>query len=229
MAAKPNLKTLMGRLGHDFADPDLLEQAVTHPSGSSSARPDNQRLEFLGDRVLGLCVADILIRQFPNETEGGLSPRLHALVSRESCAIAARAVRLGDFLRMGRSEAVSGGRKKEAALADAMEAVIAAVYLDGGLDCAQTVVRRLWDDEMTADAAAPRNPKTALQEWAQARGLPPPEYREVARVGPDHAPLFRIRAALANGRAADAEAPSKRVAERAAAAALLAAIEETAP
>ena len=140
-AAAVALDRLATVLGHRFAEPALLEQAVTHPSATSPARPDNQRLEFLGDRVLGLIVAEALLAAYPDEAEGALAPRFNALVRRETLAEIAAEIGLGEFLRLGRSEVTGGGRKKKAILADAMEAVIAALFLDGGMAAAQAFIR----------------------------------------------------------------------------------------
>jgi ribonuclease III len=211
------------RLGHDFREPSLLIEALTHPSVSGAT--DNQRLEFLGDRVLGLVIAEALLEEDRAAAEGELAPRLNALVRKETCAEVAREVDLGTAVRMGRSEMLSGGRRKPALLGDAMEAVIAAVYLDGGIEAARALVLRLWGPRIAAARAQARDAKTALQEWAQARGMPPPEYRDLARAGPDHAPVFSVEARLADGRAATGEAASKRAAQQAAAGALLALVE----
>jgi len=215
------LRAFAGRLGHAFGRPALLVQALTHGSIATPHRDDNQRLEFLGDRVLGLVMAEALLAADPNASEGQVAPRYNALVRRETCADIARAIDLGAVLKLGRSEMKSGGRRKEALLADAMEAVIAAVYLDGGFDAARGVVLRLWADRIGQVATDARDAKTALQEWAQARGEPPPAYVEVAREGPDHAPVFTIEVRLASGPAERAAAGSKRQAEQVAAAALL--------
>ncbi len=209
------------RLGHDFARPELLQRALTHASIGSKTRPDNQRLEFLGDRVLGLIMSEALLAADREATEGQLAPRFNALVRRETCAEIAREIDLGAVLRMGRSEMLTGGRRKEALLADAMEAVIAAVYLDAGIEAARKMVLRLWKDRLSGVEADARDAKTMLQEWAQARGAPPPDYAEVAREGPPHAPRFTIEVRLATGEAARASAGSKRQAEQAAARALL--------
>ena len=209
------------RIGHRFDRPDLLLRALTHSSMSSPTRPDNQRLEFLGDRVLGLVMAEALLSADPDATEGQLAPRFNALVRKETCAEVARQVGLGEVLKLGRSETLSGGRRKEALLADAMEAVIAAVYLDGGFKPAEDLVLRLWGDRIRRVEPDSRDAKTSLQEWAQARGQTPPVYTETAREGPDHAPVFTIEARLASGEAETAQAPSKRQAEQAAARALL--------
>ncbi|RMD92355.1 MAG: ribonuclease III [Alphaproteobacteria bacterium] len=213
------------RLGHDFADPSLLVTALTHSSMSSPGRAHNQRLEFLGDRVLGLIIAEALLAHDPDAPEGVLAPRFNAAVRKEACAQVATALELGAVLRLGRSEQMSGGRRKAALLADAMEAVIAAVYLDGGFEAARKVVLAHWTELLAGIEADARDPKTALQEWAQARGFAPPRYREVARTGPDHAPRFTIECALQSGLSATAEAGSKRAAEQAAARAVLERIE----
>ncbi len=207
------------RLGHDFRRPELLIEALTHPSMAGSA--DNQRLEFLGDRVLGLVIAEALLARDPAATEGQLAPRLNALVRKETCAEVATALDLGAAIRMGRSEMLSGGRRRTALLGDAMEAVIAAVYLDGGLEPARAMILRHWGPRIAEAGAQALDAKTTLQEWAQARGLKPPAYVDLAREGPDHAPLFSVEARLEDGRSASARAPSKRAAQQAAAAALL--------
>nr|WP_218958572.1 ribonuclease III [Thalassovita aquimarina] len=219
------LKAFEGRIGHRFAQPELLLRAVTHSSMSSPTREDNQRLEFLGDRVLGLVMSEALLARDTAATEGQLAPRFNALVRKETCADVAKAIDVGAVLKLGRSEMMSGGRRKQALLGDAMEAVIAAVYLDAGFDAARDMVLRLWGkriDDVKADA---RDAKTALQEWAQARGLKPPKYVEVSRSGPDHAPVFTIAVELDNGESERAIAGSKRQAEQAAAKALLARLE----
>nr|WP_245398763.1 ribonuclease III [Oceaniglobus trochenteri] len=213
------------RLGHDFATPEHLVRAVTHASISSATRPDNQRLEFLGDRVLGLVMAEEVLKADPDAAEGQLAPRFNALVRKETCAAVAREIELGTVLKLGRSEMISGGRRKEALLGDGMEAVIAAVYLDGGIDAAQKVILRHWKTRIASVEADARDPKTSLQEWAQARKLPPPKYVVVSREGPDHAPVFTIEARLQTGEAERAQATSKRAAEQAAASAMLARME----
>jgi ribonuclease-3 len=220
-----DLTAFAHRIGHDFARPELLVRGVTHSSISSATRPDNQRLEFLGDRVLGLVIAEALLSADPAASEGQLAPRFNALVRKETCADVARQVDLGAVLKLGRSEMLSGGRRKQALLGDAMEAVIAAVYLDGGIDAARAVILRLWGDRIETVEEDARDSKTSLQEWAQARGLAPPSYEEVARKGPDHAPVFTIRAQLATGESAEASAGAKRQAEQAAAKALLTRVE----
>ncbi|MCH8952484.1 MAG: ribonuclease III [Proteobacteria bacterium] len=225
MAAKPNaaaLDPLAAVLGHRFADPVLLETALTHPSATSPARPDNQRLEFLGDRVLGLVVAEALLAAYPGEAEGALAPRFNALVRRETLAEIALEIGLGGFLRLGRSEATGGGRRKQAILADALEAVIAALLLDGGMAAARHFILARWQGRIEAPETAPMDAKTRLQEWAQGRAMAPPDYLVTGREGPDHAPRFTIEARLESGETAAGRASTKKQAEQAAAAALLA-------
>ncbi len=222
MKPAAELTALAERIGHRFARPELLVRALTHGSVSSPGRADNQRLEFLGDRVLGLVMAEALLTADRAASEGQIAPRFNALVRRETCAEIAREVDIGAALKLGRSEMTSGGRRKEALLADAMEAVIAAVYLDAGFEAARAVVLRLWGDRVNRVADDARDAKTALQEWVQARGEAPPVYSEAGRAGPDHAPVFTIEVRLASGPTERATAGSKRLAEQAAAAALLA-------
>lgn len=225
MKLSAEIKAFQTRLGHEFARAELLIRALTHSSMATPNRDDNQRLEFLGDRVLGLVMAEALLLHDKAATEGQLAPRFNALVRKEACADVAREVDLGAVLKLGRSEMLSGGRRKEALLGDAMEAVIAAVYLDGGFEAARSVVLRLWGGRVGAVEADARDAKTALQEWAQARGMPPPEYVELRRKGPDHAPVFTIEARLDSGQSAEATAGSKRQAEQTAAKALLLALQ----
>jgi len=215
------LKTFEDRIGHRFRRPELLLRALTHGSVSSPTRADNQRLEFLGDRVLGLVMAEALLLDDKTATEGQLAPRFNALVRKEACAEVAREIDLGAVLKLGRSEMLSGGRRKQALLGDAMEALIAAVYRDAGFEAARDMILRLWGERIRSVEEDARDAKTALQEWAQARRLPPPSYTEVARTGPDHAPVFTIAARLETGEEAQATAGSKRQAEQSAAKALL--------
>lgn len=225
MRLSADLRAFEGRIGHSFRQPELLLRAVTHPSLSSPTRPDNQRLEFLGDRVLGLVMAEALLAADPAATEGQLAPRFNALVRKECCAEVAREVGLGEVLKLGRSEMMSGGRRKEALLGDAMEAVIAAVHMDAGFEAARALVLRLWGERVGSVAPDARDPKSALQEWAQARGMTPPAYTLTDRSGPDHQPQFTVEVHLENGAAETARAGSKRAAEQAAAASLLARME----
>jgi ribonuclease-3 len=217
-------KELEERIGHGFAEKSLLDSALTHISALSgkSRAGSYQRLEFLGDHVLGLVVSDMLFRAFPKADEGELSRRLADLVRRETCADVARSLDLGAVIKLGASEANAGGRVRVAILADVCEALIGAVFIDGGYLAAAGMIERLWSERMRTPARPLRDPKTVLQEWAQARGLPTPSYREVERTGPHHDPEFRISVALPDFKPAEGIGRSKRAAEQAAAAAMLA-------
>lgn len=213
------------RIGHHFKDAVLLDRALTHISALTGVRNragSYQRLEFLGDHVLGLVISDMLFRAFPKADEGELSRRLADLVRKEACADVAQAIDLGAAIRLGASEANAGGRSRVAILADVCEALVGAVYLDGGYAAAEKMIQKFWEERMRTPARPLRDPKTVLQEWAQARGLPTPSYREVARTGPQHDPEFRISVALPNKEPAEGIGRSKRAAEQAAAAAMLA-------
>ena len=221
---KRGATVLEDRIGYRFTDVAMLEIALTHISALKGARNragSYQRLEFLGDHVLGLVISDMLFRAFPKADEGELSRRLADLVRKETCAEIARTIDLGAAIRLGSSEANAGARTRLAILADVCEAVIGAVYLDGGYKAAEELVERLWQVRMRAKAQPLRDPKTVLQEWAQARGLPTPVYREVARSGPDHDPEFRVAVQLPAFTPAEGSGRSKRAAEQAAAAAML--------
>ena len=226
MKLSRDILAFQARLGHEFSSPELLIRALTHPSVSSPNRQDNQRLEFLGDRVLGLVMATALLEHDKHATEGQLAPRFNALVRKEACADVARQIDRGAVLKLGRSEMLSGGRRKQALLGDAMEAVIAAVYKDAGFEAAQNVILRLWGKRVGTVEDDARDPKTALQEFVQARRQPPPAYVLIARTGPDHEPVFTIAARLEDGTEEQATAGSKRLAEQAAAKALLAKLEQ---
>lgn len=215
MTAKQDLQK---RLGYRFKNEDLLDMALTHASAGGEA--DYQRLEFLGDRVLGLVVAECLYEMFPTEPEGGLSKRHTALVKGETLAKAARALDIGKAMIISDAEESGGGRLNANILSDIMEAVIGAAYLDGGLEAAQKILGPLLADDISALATPPRDPKTTLQEWSQAQGIGLPEYILVARDGPDHAPDFTVTVKI-NGREATAKGASKRAAEKAAAQALI--------
>ena len=207
-------------LGHRFAEPALLARALRHPSGAAQAA-NNQRLEFLGDRVLNMAVAAMLYEAFPREPEGALSQRLSALVRRETLAQVARRLGLGRHLALGPGEAAAGGRDNPANLADACEAVIGALHLDGGLPAAERFVRRYWTEAMHAHRAPPRDPKTLLQEWAQARARGLPLYRTLRESGPAHAPVFEVEAEVEGVGKAVATGATKRAAEQGAARTLL--------
>lgn len=221
MKLSRDLKAFEERLGYKFKNPSPLLEAVTHPSTSSPSRRDNQRLEFLGDRVLGLVISDALLKEDDEASEGLLAPRLNALVRKECCAEVAEEIDLGSVLKLGRSEMLSGGRRKKTLLGDAIEAVIAAVFLDGGFEAAQKMVLRHWDRRISKVKTLARDPKTELQEWAQSCGFPPPKYSLISRKGPDHQPVFVIEARLENGLSMKASAGNKRDAEKVAATTLM--------
>jgi len=218
-------------VGYEFVCRELLDEALTHPSAlvperRRRRRPipvkrDFERLEFLGDRVLGLVVADYLWRRFEGEPEGDLTRRHTHLVRREALVRVAETIGLGRYLVLSRAEATAGAAGNPGILADAGEALIAAIYLDGGFEAASAFVRRFWEPLIEEMEEPPRDPKTALQEWVQARGQPLPAYELVATSGPDHAPLFTVTASVAGGDPATATASSKRIAEAKAAALLL--------
>jgi ribonuclease III len=216
-------RDLETRLGYEFADKSLLDTALTHVTAlSTKSRADNyQRLEFLGDHVLGLVISDMLFRGFAKADEGELSRRLADLVRQETCAAVARSIDLGTAIRLGASEANAGGRERIAILADVCESLVGAVFLDGGYGAAAKLVEQLWGERLRTPARPLRDPKTTLQEWAQARGLPTPSYREIARTGPHHDPEFRVSVELPKLMPAEGMGRSKRAAEQAAAAAML--------
>jgi ribonuclease III len=215
---RPSLAELEDRLGHHFTDRTLLERALTHVGAAPAREASYQRLEFLGDRVLGLAVADMLFAAFPAATEGELSRRLAALVRRETCAAVAAGWAIEPHIRLASGE---GSRLKRAILGDIAEAVIGAVFLDGGLAAARALVERDFAAAMREAPRALRDPKTTLQEWAQGRGLAAPLYRERARSGPDHAPEFTVAVMVEQHAEAVAKGRSKRLAEQAAAAAFM--------
>jgi ribonuclease III len=212
------------RIDYHFDDPSLLDCALTHISalkGPRNRAGSYQRLEFLGDHVLGLVISEMLFRTFPKANEGELSRRLADLVRGETCAEIARSIALGDAIRLGASEAQAGGRGRTAILADVCEALVGAVFLDGGYPAASHVIERLWGERLRAPMRPLRDPKTVLQEWAQSRALPTPVYREVERTGPHHDPEFRVSVELPGLAPAEGRGRSKRAAEQAAAAAML--------
>ncbi|MGZ3298806.1 MAG: ribonuclease III [Asticcacaulis sp.] len=214
------VEAVQARLGHVFRDPALLELALTHSSVAEGARKqaDNERLEFLGDRVLGLMIAEALMEAFPDAAEGELSRRFHALVSRETCAEVARQLDLGPALRLAAGETKSGGRANPTILGDAAEALIAAVYLDGGYGAVLHAFKPLWLKAFhDSDDASRANPKSFLQEWAVARGKAPPLYNLIERKGPDHAPVFTIEAVIEGFAPQPASGRSRQEAEKAAA------------
>jgi ribonuclease-3 len=220
---KTALKDLSARLGHDFADPALLKLALTHASARSGARPDedNERLEFLGDRVLGLAVAELLADTFPKAHEGELARWFNHLVRAETCADIAQAWELGDVILMSGGEAGSGGRRKKTILANTCEAVLGAIFADGGYEAAKSVVRKYWEPQVAGLELAAPDAKSVLQEWAQGRRLPLPRYLEVAREGPDHAPRFTAEVKIEGVAPERGQGANKREAEQAAALAML--------
>jgi ribonuclease-3 len=219
---KPDTGALEERLGYRFRDRDLFGLALTHVSAPGAGPGMSyQRLEFLGDRVLGLAVAEMLYRAYPDAAEGELSRRLAELVRRESCAEVAQAWDVGPHLKLGAGEVHSGGRRNTAILADACEAIIGAVFLDGGYEAARALVERAFAQRLAAPRRPLRDAKTALQEWAQGRGLPTPVYAIVEQVGPDHAPKFRVSAKVEGLDLALGLGASKRSAEQDAARSLL--------
>ncbi len=211
-------------INHHFSRPELLELALTHSSFNRRTKDrtqTNQRLEFLGDRVLGLFIAELLYETFPNEEEGPLSRRHTALVRSEALSRIANEIGLAEHIIMSKSEEEMGGRENPGLLADTLEAVIAALFLDGGAETAKTFIRDNWKPLMEEDVKPPTDAKTELQEWAQARGLELPSYRETTRQGPSHAPTFTIEVSLNGMQPAIAEGPSKRSAEQSAAKVIL--------
>ena len=224
MAAVRKLKDLEARVGHVFKDRALLKKALTHSSvrQASAKRRDNERLEFLGDRVLGLAIAELLSEAYPLASEGELARLYNRLVRGGTCAEVARQLDLGASLVLSDSEAGSGGRDKETILADACEALLGAIFHEAGYDKARDVVRRLWSDRLEVSLVDVADAKSALQEWAQGQGLDLPDYVEIARDGPDHAPRFTSEVRIKSKKPARGEGASKRAAEQAAATALLA-------
>ncbi len=220
-----DVKDLVERLGHNFATPQLLQDALTHPSlaGFKQRRKGTmpyERLEFLGDRVLGLVIAEWLYEKFPDANEGELAKRHAALVNREALRVVAVEIGLGQHLRLAHGEEAGSARKNLATLPDAMEAILGALYLDGGMKAASNFIHRFWQKDI-AIAEAPADPKTVLQEWAQGKGLPLPQYKVVEHSGPAHAPKFIIEVTVKGFTPATAEGDSKRAAQKAAAQVLL--------
>jgi len=221
LAAVGELEALIGR---PFVDKELLERALTHSSvGEGAVKVDhNEQLEFLGDRVLNLLAAETLMRRKPVSREGELSRMTALLVNYETCARVARRLGMPDALRLSASATKVGARNNDSVLGDACEALIAAIYLDGGLEAARAFFTRYWDEELQRlDQPRAKDSKTALQEWAQGRGLPLPDYRVVGREGPDHAPNFTVEVAVVGFPPLAAQGRSKQEAEKAAAALML--------
>ncbi|MDX2074456.1 MAG: ribonuclease III [Alphaproteobacteria bacterium] len=213
------MRALAERIGYSFRDESLLALALSHPS--LGRETSNQRLEFLGDSVLGLVIAELLYEMYPAEQEGELARRLAALVRGETLVGIAEALALGEALQLSASEAGSGGRKAASNLEDALESLIGAIYLDGGIDAAKNFIKPLWQGLASAAVNPPKDAKTALQEWAQARGIPVPNYTVTSQTGPAHAPEFTVEVSVERNGTASATAASKRAAEQAAAGKLL--------
>jgi ribonuclease-3 len=223
-AATAEHAAIEARIGHKFADPSLLTTAITHVSALKPQRKRGdsyQRLEFLGDHVLGLIVSDMLYRAFPNADEGEMSKRLADLVRKESCADVAKSLGLTDDIKLGAVGAGAGARLRKSVLGDICEAVIGAIFLDGGYGAASSFVERNWTERMRKPRQPLRDPKTVLQEWAQGKGLPTPVYREVERSGPHHDPQFRVAVDLPGLAPAEGVGGSKRAAEKVAASVMI--------
>jgi ribonuclease-3 len=209
---------LRDTLGAAPRDPKLFERALTHGSRGGDSY---ERLEFLGDRVLGLIIADMLYARFPDEPEGKMSFRLNTLVARTACAAVGRTLSLPSYVRLGKQALDDGAFDSDNVLGDVVEALIGALYLDLGLDAARAFVEKHWSAMMDGQIKAPRHPKSALQEWAASHNRRPPSYEVVERFGPDHAPRFRVKVSIGKLAEAEAEGTSKQEAETAAATALL--------
>ena len=217
------LEAFQARIDYTFEDQDLLERALTHASyGDGRHRAQsNERLEFLGDRVLGLMAAERLHEEFTDLSEGQLAQRLNALVRKEACAAVARKIDLGEALRLSRAEDRLGGREKTSILGDACEAIFGALYIDGGLDQARRFFDTFWADEFEAQKGRKKDAKSHLQEWAAKQGAGMPVYEDVSRKGPDHRPVFVVKVSVKGYTPVEAEGGSKQEAQRAAAAGLL--------
>ncbi len=222
--ATSDLAGLQDILGHRFENPQILIQALTHSSAAKNRLDANERLEFLGDRVLGLALAGLVLEAFPGEKEGEIAYRFSALARSESLARVAEEIGLAPHIELSPGEEEAGGRQNASILADCCEAVIAALFLDGGLKAAETFIHRHWRPLMDEEPAPPKDAKTMLQEWAQAHGLPLPQYRVTGEQGPAHAPRFSVEVTVHEKKPASGQGPSKRAAEQIAAEALLARI-----
>lgn len=222
--ARRNIKGLETTLGYRFKSRAVLERALTHASTRSdqSKGEDNERLEFLGDRVLGLAIAELLIERDPKASEGALARRFNRLVRKETCARVGRSINLGPLMVLSSAEDDSGGRDKDTILADAIEALLAAIFLEAGFAVVRDVIRLLWSPLLDGLPETVADAKSMLQEWAQGQGLPLPRYVEIERKGPDHAPVFTTEVSIDGKRPARGSGANKRAAEQAAASAMLA-------
>lgn len=211
------LDALQAAIGYTFNDIGLLRHALVHSSATSARLKSNERMEFLGDRVLGLVLAEMLLTEYPDEEEGEISYRFTALAQRDALATVAAEIGIADHLSLSNGEHLTGGRENPGMLADATEAVICAIYRDGGLQAAQTFIHRFWKPMMRENRRPPKDPKTTLQEWAQGRGLGLPVYKIKGQDGPDHQPVFTVEVSLQGQQPARGEGNNKRAAEQAAA------------
>lgn len=211
-------KFVRQQLGYQPNDLALFELAFTH---SSVSRESYERLEFLGDRVLGMVIANALYRRYPNEPEGYLSRRYNGLVDRETCAENGREIGVPALIKLGKQAREDGANRSENVVGDVVEALIGALFIDGGIEAAERFILKLWEPDLASQRRAPQHPKSALQELAAAKGCKPPEYEVVGRTGAHHAPKFTIRVSVAKLGEAMAEGSSKQEAETAAATALL--------
>ncbi|MFP4386574.1 MAG: ribonuclease III [Alphaproteobacteria bacterium] len=218
------LKQLQERIGYTFKEETRLRAALTH--SSTGKQKNYERLEFLGDRVLGLVIASLLYKKFPEEQEGDLAKRLASLVQGKTLADLAKRFSLGEYIFFSNAEAAAGGAQNDHILADVFEALIGALYLDGGYECCSRLIETHWQDTLYTMRNPPQHPKTQIQEWAQAKGLPLPKYEIISQSGPDHAPVFEVRVTLAGHSAASAKGRSRAEAEKRAAKQFLAGIAE---
>ncbi len=212
-----NLDKLQEIIGWKFRNIDLLKEAITHSSFLAKKNFNNERMEFLGDRVLGIVIADILFKKYPDEDEGGLAKRHSALVSGKTLALIAKEIDIGKYMEFSDSEKSTGGASNSHLLANAMEALLGAIYLDGDLQPCKKIIGKLWEDKIDMMVKAPQDPKTELQEWAQARKLGIPEYKIIEKNGPDHSPVFVISLHISGYNEITAKGSSKRKAEKKAA------------
>lgn len=215
------LDTLQAAIGYTFKDLNLLRQALVHSSATEQRLKSNERMEFLGDRILGLILAELLLESYLDEAEGEISYRFTALAQRDALATVAGNIGLAEHLSLSNGEHLTGGRENPGLLADATEAVIAAIYMDGGLEAARTFVHTNWTGMMRDNHRPPKDPKTTLQEWAQGRGLGLPTYRVIGQEGPDHQPIFNVEVTVESQPILSGQGSNKRAAEQAAAEALL--------
>ena len=213
--AHVDFEKIEGILGYKFKDRHLLERALTH--SSTGEEYSYQRLEFLGDRVVGLVIAQALFEKFRQENEGGLAKRHTALVQGATLTVIGQAHGLNEFIIFSNAEKEAGGHQNENIISDVVESLLGALFIDGGYEVVRDVILRLWGDNIETLVKAPQDPKTELQEWVQARGLPLPVYQIVSRDGPDHAPVFTISLTVQGFEPIHQEGASRRAAENTAA------------